>query len=105
MLLQILSLGKTLLIPDKEKVGTKIVLTLKEDSEEEHYSEFLEEYRIKSLVKKHSDYLRYPIKMECTHERKKEKDENQKDDQNKEDYSDEDLSDLTIMNEEEMENE
>ena len=41
---------------DKDTPGTDIVLTLKPDAEEEHYSEFLDEYRIKGLVKKYSDY-------------------------------------------------
>ncbi len=48
--------------------GTKIVLTLLDDGEEEGYSEFLEQYRIQSLVKKYSDYIRFPIQMEMKHE-------------------------------------
>ncbi len=46
--------------------GTKIVLYIKDDTEEEKYSDYLNEYRIKTLVKKYSDYIRYPIKMEVT---------------------------------------
>lgn len=46
--------------------GTNVVLYLRDDNEEENYSEFLEQYRIKSLVKKYSDYVRYPIKMNMT---------------------------------------
>ena len=49
---------------DKNSFGTEIVLYIKEDSEEEKYSDFLEEYRIRGLVKKYSDYIRYPIKMQ-----------------------------------------
>lgn len=55
-----------------EPIGTKIVLTLKDDGEEESYAEFLETYRLKSLVKKYSDYVRYPIRMQVEHSRKKE---------------------------------
>lgn len=57
---------------DKETFGTEIILHIKEDGEEEKYSEFLEEYRLRGLVKKYSDYIRYPIKMEVTKSRKKE---------------------------------
>ncbi|MBE7086842.1 MAG: molecular chaperone HtpG [Clostridiales bacterium] len=56
----------------KEGVGTKIVLYLKPDTDDEKYSEFLEEYKISSLVKQYSDYIRYPIKMMTTHTVKKE---------------------------------
>ena len=51
--------------------GTKIVLTLLPDTEDEKYSEFLEEYKIRSLVKKYSDYIRYPIKMAVSTTKKK----------------------------------
>ena len=57
---------------DLEDHGTTIVLQIKVDTEEEKYSEFLEEYKIRSLIKKYSDYIRYPIKMEITRERKEE---------------------------------
>ena len=49
---------------DKNSFGTEIILYIKEDSEEEKHSEFLEEYRIRGLIKKYSDYIRYPIKMQ-----------------------------------------
>jgi len=55
-----------------EPIGTKIVLTLKDDGEEESYGEFLEPYRLESLVKKYSDYVRYAIKMQVERSRKKE---------------------------------
>ncbi|MBR0507056.1 MAG: molecular chaperone HtpG [Clostridia bacterium] len=55
-----------------EPIGTKIVLTLKDDGEEERYDEFLESYRLESLVKKYSDYVRYPIRMQVERSRKKE---------------------------------
>lgn len=54
---------------DKAEVGTKIVLHVKPDTEEEKYSEFINEYKISSLIKKYSDYIRYPIKM-LTHRTK-----------------------------------
>ena len=47
---------------EKEKVGTDIILYLKSDTDEEKYSEFLEEYKIRDLIKKYSDYIRYPVK-------------------------------------------
>ncbi len=50
----------------KDGFGTEIILNIKPDSEEEKYSEFLDEYRIRSLIKKYSDYIRYPIKMATT---------------------------------------
>ena len=50
----------------KEKVGTKITLYLKDNTEEENYDEFLEDYRIQEIVRKYSDYIRYPIKMAVT---------------------------------------
>ena len=56
----------------KAAPGTDIIMTLKADTEEDKYSEFLEEYEIRSLVRKYSDYIRYPIKMEVTKSRKKE---------------------------------
>ena len=64
--------GYTIEKSDKQNIGTTITLHIKEDSGEETYGEFLDEFTIKRLVKKYSDYLRYPIKMECEHSRKKE---------------------------------
>ena len=58
---------------DKKENGTKISLHIKEDTEAENYSEYLDEYTLKELIKKYSDYIRYPIKMEVTkHELKDE---------------------------------
>jgi molecular chaperone HtpG len=48
---------------DKDAIGTEITLKIKADTEDEKYDEFLEEYRLKSLVKKYSDFIKYPIKM------------------------------------------
>ena len=55
--------------------GTDIIMTLKEDTEDEKYSKFLEEYEIRGLVRKYSDYIRYPIRMEVEKSRKKENSE------------------------------
>ena len=57
---------------DKDTVGTVVTMHLKEDTEDEKYSDYLEEYRITALVKKYSDYIRHPIKMNCTTSRLKE---------------------------------
>lgn len=57
---------------EKETNGTTIVLHIKKDTEQEKYSEFLESYRISTLVKKYSDYIRYPIIMNMETSRKKE---------------------------------
>ena len=65
--------GYTITPCDKETVGTDIVLHIKEDGEEEQYSQYLEQNRIERLIKKYSDYIRYPITMEMQRERMKEK--------------------------------
>ena len=57
---------------EKADRGTVITLHLKSDTEDERYSEFLEQYRIQGLVKKYSDYIRYPIRMEMVHTHLKE---------------------------------
>ena len=59
--------GYTIKKAKKETRGTEIVLHIKEDDEEYEYSKYLEEHELKQLVKKYSDYIRYPIKMECMH--------------------------------------
>ena len=51
---------------DREEVGTDVTIYLKKSKEEVDYDSYLEEYKIKNLVKKYSDYIRYPIKMMCT---------------------------------------
>ena len=61
--------GYTIEPTEKEAPGTDIIMSLKADTEEEKYSEYLEEYEIRSLVRKYSDYIRYPIKMEVTKSR------------------------------------
>ena len=58
---------------DKKENGTKISLHIKPDTEEDNYSDYLDEYNLKELIKKYSDYIRYPIKMKVTkHELKDE---------------------------------
>ena len=64
--------GYTIEKSNKETNGTSIKLYLKDDNEDENYSKYLEEYTIKSLVTKYSDYLRYPIKMEVENRKLKE---------------------------------
>ena len=56
----------------KDTPGTDIIMTLKPDTEDDKYSEFLEEYTIRNLIRKYSDYIRYPIRMEISKSRKKE---------------------------------
>lgn len=56
--------GYTIETCDKDEVGTEIILTLMDDTENEKYSQYLEEYRLRELIKRYSDYIRYPIKME-----------------------------------------
>jgi len=57
---------------DKNTVGTEIILKIKENTEDEKYDEYLDEYRLKSIIKKYSDFIRYPIKMEVTSTKLKE---------------------------------
>ena len=64
--------GYTIEETTKETAGTDIIMTLKEDTEDDKFSDFLQEYQIRNLIRKYSDYIRYPIKMEVTKSRKKE---------------------------------
>ena len=66
------SSGYTLSSSDKKDNGTKITLHIKEDTEDYKYSDFLTEYKIREIIKKYSDYISYPIKMEVSNTRKKE---------------------------------
>ena len=63
---------------DKLDFGTKIILTLKADTDDEKYSDFLAEYKLEELIRKYSDYIRYPIKMEVEHEHEVEQPEGEK---------------------------
>lgn len=64
--------GYTIQEASREKAGTDIIMALKADTEELEVSEYLEEYTLRGLVRKYSDYIRYPIRMEVTKSRKKE---------------------------------
>ncbi|WP_409303420.1 molecular chaperone HtpG [Peribacillus sp. SCS-155] len=64
--------GYTIEPYEKESVGTEILLKIKENIEEESYDEYLEEYRLKAIIKKYSDFIRYPIKMDISGRRPKE---------------------------------
>ncbi|MGN8842844.1 molecular chaperone HtpG [Niallia sp. Sow4_A1] len=69
--------GYTIEETEKSAIGTDIILTIKENTEEDQYDEYLEEYRLKSIIKKYSDFIRYPIKMEVTSSKLKEGTENE----------------------------
>ncbi|WP_233879978.1 molecular chaperone HtpG [Virgibacillus halodenitrificans] len=64
--------GYTIETANKEDVGTEIILKIMENTEEENYDEYLEEYRLKQIIKKYSDFIRYPIKMDITKKEPKE---------------------------------
>ena len=64
----------------KEDVGTEITLYIKEDTEEDEYSKYLEEYELKRLVKKYSDYISFPIQMEVTHHHMKDEEKKEYED-------------------------
>ncbi|MCD7811504.1 MAG: molecular chaperone HtpG [Ruminococcus sp.] len=74
--------GYTISEAEKKNVGTDIILELLDDTDDENYSDFLDQYRLKSLIKKYSDYIRFPIKMEMTHSRPVEKPEGEEKDEN-----------------------
>ena len=61
--------GYTVLPCDKEMIGTEIIMELKENTEDEDYDQYLDQYKLRKLVKKYSDYIRYPIRMTMEHKR------------------------------------
>ena len=65
---------------EKENNGTKITLHMKEDTDDDTYSQYLEEYELRELIKKYSDYIRYPIKMKVTKQLLKDKEKNEYED-------------------------
>ena len=69
--------GYTIEKASKDSYGTDVILALKDDTEDESFSEYLEDYRLKGLVRKYSDYITYPIKMEVTHQHLKEGSDNE----------------------------
>ncbi len=64
--------GYTIEECDKDTVGTDIIMIMKDNTEEDNYDEYLEQYKLSSLIKKYSDYIRYPIEMEMKRSRRKE---------------------------------
>ena len=76
---------------ERESAGTTVVLHLKEDTEDEKYSDYLNEYKLRSLIKKYSDFIRYPIVMNTGSEKLKEGSE----DEYETVYSDETLNSIT----------
>ena len=64
--------GYTITECDKDAVGTDIIMVLKDNTEEESFDEYLEQYKLSALIKKYSDYIRYPIEMEMKKSRVKE---------------------------------
>ena len=75
--------GYTVEETEKATPGTDVIMTLKADTEDEKYSEYLEEYEIRSLIRKYSDYIRYPIRMEVEKSRMKEQPEGEEADEEK----------------------
>lgn len=69
--------GYTIEPCEKDSVGTEIVLKIKENTEDDQYDEYLEEYRLRAIIKKYSDFIRYPIKMDIKGQRPKEGTENE----------------------------
>ncbi len=69
--------GYSIISCSKASIGTDVILKIKDNVGEDNYDEFLDEYRIKSLVKKYSDYIRYPIRMDVEKRRLKEGSENE----------------------------
>lgn len=72
--------GYTIEECDKKTRGTDIILHIKEDDSENNYSKYLDEYELKNLVRKYSDYISFPIKMECTHHELKDEKEHKYED-------------------------
>jgi molecular chaperone HtpG len=78
--------GYTINSCDYAPIGTQVVLQIKEDNENESYSDFIEEYKLRELVKKYSNYIHYPIKMEVEKRKLKEDPENKNDKDKKPEY-------------------
>lgn len=64
--------GYTIEPAEKDTVGTDIILKIKENTEDDNYDDYLDDYRLRSIIKKYSDFIRYPIKMEVSKSREKE---------------------------------
>lgn len=72
--------GYTIEPYQKDSVGTDIILKIKENTEDENFDEYLDEYRLRAIVKKYSDFIRYPIKMDVSEQRLKEGSDNEYED-------------------------
>lgn len=72
--------GYTISQGEKNSVGTEITLKIRENTEDENYDEYLDEYRLKNIIKKYSDYIRYPIKMDVSRSKLKEGSEDEYED-------------------------
>lgn len=83
--------GYTIESCEKDSVGTEIILKIKEKTEDENFDEYLEEYKLKSIIKKYSDFIRYPIKMDVTKTKLKEGSEKEY-----EDYIEEEITNSMI---------
>lgn len=88
--------GYTIVPAQRESAGTDVIMKLKDDTEDEKYSRFLEEYELRSLIKKYSDYIRYPIRMEITKSRMKEQTEEEKAENKTPEY--EDYTEIETLN-------
>ncbi|HEU5140796.1 MAG TPA: molecular chaperone HtpG [Bacillales bacterium] len=69
--------GYTVVPCEKDSVGTEITLEIKENTEDHQYDEFLDEQGLKAIIKKYSDFIRYPIRMDVTEQKPKEGEENE----------------------------
>jgi molecular chaperone HtpG len=69
--------GYTIVPTEKDSVGTEVILKIKENTEDDSYDEYLQEYRLKAIIKKYSDFIRYPIKMDIAGKRPKEGEESE----------------------------
>ncbi|KQX46054.1 MULTISPECIES: molecular chaperone HtpG [unclassified Paenibacillus] len=78
--------GYTIETAEKDEVGTEIILKIKDNTEDENFDEFLDEYRLKAIIKKYSDFIRYPIKMDITGKRLKEGSESEFEDYQEEQH-------------------
>ena len=63
--------GFTITPSEKQQVGTEIILKIKENTEDDSFDQFLEEHRLQEIIKKYSDFIRYPIKMDITKKKRK----------------------------------
>ncbi|RLQ95352.1 molecular chaperone HtpG [Falsibacillus albus] len=76
--------GYTIEACEKDEIGTKITLKLKDNTEDDSFDEYLDQYRLKAIIKKYSDFIRYPIKMDITEKKLKDDSEDEYEDVQKE---------------------